>query len=562
MIDPQPSARLPFRETPFLLKTETGALAAILHAPDAPLRSALFVPPLAEERKACHRILCDLARAWAAEGTAVLRFDYRGTGDSPGDFADFSVSDWLADAEAARAWLRDRYPPCEPAVLGIRFGAALASRLVEPCAARLLVEPVGGTDLLKQLLQRNQVNQMVAYGRAPIPRARIEAGWLQGACADLDGYPFTPRLAADLAALAPGAWTEAGCVVSTGSDTRAAHAAQGLAPASERLALRLPAFWNTVGRVDVGPLTRALADALHRLAPAGVPRVAARPLPKPAGSGPIALESPSGTIRGWVERPSSDKPPVARLLLIHGWSGDRTGPHRMFVTFARRLAAAGVVSLRIDLSGRGDSGGNADAASITAMAADTRAALAWLRQACPDGGPVIVTAICSGCKVAISAAAADPGIDALALWSPESMGALRAAATGRRKTWHALTTYALKLTRRETWVKIATGRIRADMVKKTLIQHETRSAEEAAEEDRILQRFRGYSGRICFIFGGSDPDAPGSAAAYAAFCSRHGIRYDLHTVPHAGHSFYGLAWEADVLARSAEFMVDPTTEEE
>ncbi|MBM4164055.1 MAG: alpha/beta fold hydrolase [Lentisphaerae bacterium] len=554
MIDPQPSARLPFQETSFLLETAPGALAAILHAPNAPLRTALFVPPLAEERKACHRILCDLARAWAAEGTAVLRFDYRGTGDSPGDFADFSVSDWLADAEAARAWLRDRYPQCEPVVLGIRFGAALASRLVAPCAARLLIEPVGGTDLLKQLLQRNQVNQMVAYGRAPVSRARIEAGWLQGTCADLDGYPFTPRLAADLAVLAPGTWTEAGCVVSTGADTRAAHAAHIGAPASERLALRLPAFWNTVGRVGIGPLSGALADALHRLVPAGVPRAAPGPLPESVGSGPITFASPSGTIRGWVDWPSPARPPVARLLLIHGWSGDRTGPHRMFVTFARRLAAAGVMALRIDLSGRGDSDGDADAASIEAMTADTRAAVAWMRQTCPDGGPMIITAICSGCKVAFCAAA-EPGIDALTLWSPESMGSLRSAATGRRHTWRAIKTYAIKLTRRETWVKLTTGRIRADMVKKTLVHHETRSAAEATEEDRILQHFRRYPGRIRLIFGGSDPDAAGSAAAYAAFCARHSIRHDVHIVPHAGHSFYSLAWESDVLARSESFIL-------
>jgi alpha/beta superfamily hydrolase len=541
-----------------LLDTAPGALAAILHAPDAPLRSALILPPLVEERKACHRILCDLARAWAAAGAAVLRFDYRGTGDSPGHFADFSVPDWLADAEAARAWLRERYPQCEPVVLGVRFGAALASRLAGPCAARLLVEPVGGADLLKQLLQRNQVNQMVAYGRAPVSRARIEAGWRQGACADLDGYPFTPRLAADLAALAPGAWAGAGCVVSTGFDTRAADAAHGLAPASERLALRLPAFWNTVGRVDVGPLTRALVDVLRRLAPAGVPRAAVRSLPEPAGSGPITIPSPAGAIRGWVEWPSSARPPVARLLLLHGWSGDRTGPHRMFVTFARRLAAAGVMSLRMDFSGRGDSDGDADAASIEAMTADARAALAWLRQASPDGGPARVAAICSGCKVAIAVAAAEPGIDALVLWSPEAMGALRAAAAGRRHLWRALTTYALKLTRRETWIKIATGRVRADMVKKTLVRSEIRSAAEAAGEDRILQRFRGYAGRIRFIFGGSDPDAADSAAAFAAFCARHGIRHDLHTVPHAGHSFYGLAWEAEVLDRSAEWILQAT----
>lgn len=168
----------------------------------------------------------------------------------------------------------------------------------------------------------------------------------------------------------------------------------------------------------------------------------------------------------------------------------------------------------------------------------------------------MVAAICSGCKVAISVAAAEPDIAALALWSPESMGALRAAATGRRRSWGALKTYAIKLTRRETWVKLATGRVRTDMIRNALVRHETRSAREAAEEDRILERFRGYAGRIRFIFGGSDPDAPGSSAAYAAFCTRHGIRHDVYTVPCAGHSFYGLSWEADALDRADAFVRD------
>ncbi len=546
-----------FLETPFLLEREHGTCAAILHAPERPVRSVLVLPPLAEERKACHRILCDLARAMATSGAAVLRVDYRGTGDSTGDFEAFSVSDWLADAEAARAWLRDRYPGCEPAVLGIRFGATLATRLAGAGTVRVLVEPVGGADLLKQLLQRNQVNQMVAFGGARVSRSGIEAGWARGTAADLDGYPFCARLATDLAALTPGAWAGAGCVVSTGPDTRTADAAHANAPASERLTLRLPAFWNTVGRVDVDPLTRLLVDAVLRLIPACAPCAAVRPLPEPSGgSGPVEYGSPTGIIRGWMTCPSSAGTPVARVLFIHGWSGDRTGPHRMFVKLARRLAGAGVLSLRIDLSGRGDSGGDASAVSIAAMTADALAALAWLRHTCPDGGPVMVAAICSGCKVAISVAAAEPDIAALALWSPESMGALRAAATGRRRSWGALKTYAIKLTRRETWVKLATGRVRTDMIRNALVRHETRSAREAAEEDRILERFRGYAGRIRFIFGGSDPDAPGSSAAYAAFCTRHGIRHDVYTVPCAGHSFYGLSWEADALDRADAFVRD------
>ncbi len=542
-------------ETPFLLATHTDALAAILHAPAVPVRSLLVLPPLVEERKACHRVLCELARDLAEAGTAVLRFDYHGTGDSPGDFDAYGPDAWLADAAAARAWLRARYPGLEPALLGFRFGATLATRLPSPCAARLLVEPVTGADLLKQLLQRSQVNQMVAFGKPHTTRATVEAGWRQGAPADLDGFPFTARLAADLATLVPEPWSEPGCVFSTGPDLRTADAAHAAAPASARLALRIPAFWNTVGRVDVGPLTAALAESVGRVVPEPTPAAAAQALPQPdpAGSGPVAITSPSGVIRGWLERPVTR--PVARMLFIHGWSGDRTGPHRMFVKLARRLAKAGVLSLRIDLSGRGDSGGETATASIAAMTDAARSALAWLRATHPDAGPLLITAICSGCKVAISAAAAESDIAALALWSAESMGSLRSAATGRRKTWSALRTYALKLTRRETWLKLLKGRIRTDMVKKAIIHHETRSADEAANEDRILHRFRSYTGDLLFVFGGSDPDAPGSAAAYASFCTRHTLRHEVRTIAHAGHSFYSLDWEADVLACTEAFIL-------
>lgn len=578
----------------------------MLHAPAAPVRSVLILPPLVEERKACHRILRDVARELAAEGAAVLRFDYRGTGDSDGAFDSFTLSDWLADAEAAKAWLTHRFPGITPTLLGIRFGATLATHLASPCTARLLVEPLAGADLIKQLLQRNQINQMIAFGKPRVTRALTEAAWQRGETADLDGYPFTAQLAQDLAAFTPQPWSESGCIISTGTSPRTADAAQASAPAAERLDLRLPAFWNTVGHIDLSALSSALVDAVRRLAltssvPATTPlplsdadrtgpqgrgpsrqethtppeqmhREGCRPrrplaqdnallrttgwnqLPQFEGdSGPVAITTPAGTIRGWIDAPAS--PPRARLLFIHGWSGDRTGPHRMFVKLARALAAEGVFSLRIDLSGRGDSDGETAAASIDAMTEDTRAALDWLRRMAPDNAtPLLLVAICSGCKVAVAAAAVEPDLAALALWSAESMGSLRSTATRRRKTRAALKTYALKLTRRETWVKLLTGRVRATMVTKALVSHETRSDQEAKAEDRTLQRFSAYTGDLLFVFGGSDPDAIGSSTAYAAYCRKHGLRHTLKTIPHAGHSFYQLDWESDILAITTTFI--------
>lgn len=45
------------------------------------------------------------------------------------------------------------------------------------------------------------------------------------------------------------------------------------------------------------------------------------------------------------------------VLFAHGFRGEKTGPHRSFVSAARALAARGISSLRIDQYGSGDSEG-------------------------------------------------------------------------------------------------------------------------------------------------------------------------------------------------------------
>ena len=47
-------------------------------------KAVLLCPPLGQEQIRCHRLYRQLAHALAAEGIAVLRFDYYGCGDSAG----------------------------------------------------------------------------------------------------------------------------------------------------------------------------------------------------------------------------------------------------------------------------------------------------------------------------------------------------------------------------------------------------------------------------------------------------------------------------------------------
>ena len=553
-------------ETAAFLTTPHGSLAVQLQASPQVVKTVIIVPSLVEERKACHDALAATGRHMAAQDAAVLRFDPRGCGDSPAAFADFSITDWLTDLCAAARWLRQAYPQVPQIWLGVRAGALLALRqasvndAVRPDAL-VLWEPVSGPDFIRQLLQRRLVNEMMAYGQARQGRRAIEQQLADGGTVDFDGFPITARLYRDLQELQPGPWDGPGLIVATGTDTKTADTCHCLAPATTRLNLRLPPFWNTVGHVDTRALTDATVawaanqrSALGSTAESQISNLKSQ-IDLDDSERMVAFAGAHGTVRGVLHQPPGAAPRRGRIVFLHGWSGDRSGPHRMFVHAARLLASQGYTSLRFDFCGRGDSDSLPSGdATIATMLADTRAALAWLRQEVPDDGPIALLAICSGCKVAISVAAAEPDVARLALWSAESMGSLRASTTGSRKRLAMLRTYARKLLDPETWRKLLRGQVHAGLVGKALVQAEVRSSAEARAEDEALRAFRKFRGDILFIFGGSDPETTGSAPAYARYCRAHGIANTCHTVPHAGHSFYGMVWEQEVLRVTEEWL--------
>lgn len=252
----------------------------------------------------------------------------------------------------------------------------------------------------------------------------------------------------------------------------------------------------------------------------------------------------SEVLRGTVHVPAQGN--GTGLVFLHGWSGSRIGPHRMFVHTARRLAGLGFTCLRFDFRGRGDSDGATADASIESMIADAGVATGFLVDQA-DVTDVLLLGICSGGKVAIGAAANDARVRGLVLWSGEAMGPLRSGAEARRKAGHNLREYGAKLLRGETWRKLVTGKVRTDMVRKALVDHETPDDDEIRNEALILDRFRTYEGSVQFIYGTHDPDTRNAAEQYAAYCRRNDIPAEFHAIEGANHSFYSLGWESEVI---------------
>ncbi len=541
----------------FFLDSKGRALAATCFVPATATGAVLLLPPFVEERKGALPVLVQTARALAANNIASLLFDFSGCGDSQGTFETAPSAAFDEDCEAALAWLARSFPDAPHAVLGVRTGAVHASQLAArhpDLAALVQWSPVTGPDFIRQLLQRRMVNDMVAYGKARESRAALDARLRAGESVDLDGYPVSGSFYAWAQTLTPQPVTVPVLIVSGGHDEKTAAACAPPAPAATRAELRYPPFWNTVGHVD---LTALISETVNWL----VARFsAAKPTPTACLSpcttapfGELVSLTASPTVRGIFDTPAAT--PRGGILFLHGWSGDRTGPHRLFTRFARRCTERGFLCLRPDFIGRGLSDGEASEASIRRMTENAQSALEELRQRLPSGAPVVVAAICSGCKVALALASKNQDVAKLLLWSPESMGALRSSSTGLRKTFSALTTYARKLVRPETWKKILSGQVQTGLVTKALVKHETRSADEAVWEDGVLKVFRTYRNPVLLVFGGSDPDAPGSSRAYAAYCHKHSIPHSSHTIAHAGHSYYGEAWTRDLFALSERFLL-------
>jgi pimeloyl-ACP methyl ester carboxylesterase len=116
-----------------------------LHQPQGSIHAGLVVcSPILADFYTRYRHEVILGRDLAARGTAVFRFQYRGTGNSDGDEALTTFDSMVADALEAAAALRDLTGVRDVTFLGTRFGALIAAAAAEADGARTLVlwEPV------------------------------------------------------------------------------------------------------------------------------------------------------------------------------------------------------------------------------------------------------------------------------------------------------------------------------------------------------------------------------------------------------------------------------------
>jgi pimeloyl-ACP methyl ester carboxylesterase len=222
--------------------------------------------PFGQEYMRAHRAYRQLALLLTKIGFHVLRFDYRGTGDSSGELDNIIADHWVADVGHAVQELRDVANIQRVGVVGLRLGALIAA---QACNARddidrlILWDPVlSGShydaELLAEIAAENRAAAGPHSGNGADARGNLS----------YNGFVLSPAFRAsikkfDLLSAIPQAVPRALLAVSHESeDFTQLRAAWSKAPGFRYLHAPAPHDWNFVDNFGGILLPQAVIRAI------------------------------------------------------------------------------------------------------------------------------------------------------------------------------------------------------------------------------------------------------------------------------------------------------------
>ncbi len=266
---------------------------------------------------------------------------------------------------------------------------------------------------------------------------------------------------------------------------------------------------------------------------------------------------------GVLHNPPSGEKVRGVILMMHGWSGYRTGPHQMLTRAARHFSSQGYACLRFDFAGRGDSEGDTDISTLATMRDDAKSALELLKAR--YDAPVLLLGLCSGCEIAVAAISDE--VAGVLLWSAPIFAALPSTERQAKKRGENLKKYARKLLQLSTYSKLLKGQLDTKGISKA-VQGQGGAASKNQESNEAgqlppgfrassLKNWKSYSGPLLQIYGGADPITEEASLWYK---ENSGAKLDsrlrVEIVDGANHSFYGLGWETQVFEISDKWLHD------
>ncbi len=187
------------QEYPFFIAPEEARIFAVCHKPvgnSLPDRNTcvIFCDPFAEEAAITQKITVDFARLLAIRGYQVIRFNYRGTGDSSGLFQDCTINTYLDDIDRVR---HDFLKQSDSRIVlfGVRLGAtlaAMAAAMTPEVHALIMWEPIADLKIyINNFIRMQVMSSNVLAARIVESREKIIERLSAGETVDILGYPLT-----------------------------------------------------------------------------------------------------------------------------------------------------------------------------------------------------------------------------------------------------------------------------------------------------------------------------------------------------------------------------------
>lgn len=164
----------------------------------------VIAPPVGHERLRCYRELVGLGRGLAEAGFPAIQLDYRGEGESSGDFAEADLGSRVADVAAAARELRGRAEVGELVLVGLRLGALIALMAARSLGAPrvVLCEPAHNPkSYATDLLRANMILQQQYGGRITETSPALRTALASGRTVSVYGFHLGRRLLEELEAL-------------------------------------------------------------------------------------------------------------------------------------------------------------------------------------------------------------------------------------------------------------------------------------------------------------------------------------------------------------------------
>jgi pimeloyl-ACP methyl ester carboxylesterase len=433
---------------PLYLDVDGTPTFCIVHRPSGSARhtAVLFVPPFGWEEVCSYRILREWAGRLAGAGFPALRLTLPGCGDSGGDPREPGrVEAWTSAVSIAARAVRIQTGAGAVVAIGLGLGGMLACRAAEAGAPIdglvLWGTSARGRDLTRQLKAFARIEASQVFEGLPDPPPPAE-GELEVGGFVLSADTQSELGAVDLSGLTLSHGLPRGALLlerdGIGVDKRLREALEGQGVNVEVRAgegygeMTSHPQQSQMPESAVAEVTAWLERADESAPPQGPPAEAPAALAVSESAAlqidavdivetPLTIPQNFGNLSGILTTPKEGAQAVC-IVMLNAGAIRRIGPNRMWVEAARRWAARGVPSLRVDVEAIGDADGavspyaDDNALYVDELIPQVKAAIAFLAEQ-GVAERFVTVGLCAGAYWAMYAGLEDPRVTAALMFN-------------------------------------------------------------------------------------------------------------------------------------------------